>query len=435
MKNLLKQFDPLTREEILTLRPGLYADHDLLSVAEHFRKNKDRDREVAVFELILRSPEVTEIVSYQELYFETFQYYAWHKNYLTALQWVYVAIAFAEQHEEGLNRANLRRDLAEIYLRAGNFDVGLALYTQLISGDPGDIWLYNGLGMELPEVGLHSLAIEALDKGLELVSQKDPHQLKKQLLQLREDAVNQAPTTPDRVAEVRPEVLLNLRAALRMPAKIREGYKSFAPYPPAVIRLTEIGAENQEAVYAEIIALGRPLIPALIQLAYERDEETGSFHAVAVLRAMHAAYSEELALLAPWLDQADGNWQAELLTSTIGKVGGYFTQDLQRITADTRENEDIRVSAVTALRERTHHLPALRPATLSFFRTLLTRPEAYEASEEHFMAFFIGQIVRLDARELYPEIKQVFDEDRLEPGILDLDFIHEKWGQPRLPPP
>ena len=64
MKNLLKQFDPLTREEILTLRPGLYADHDLLSVAEHFRKNKDRDREMAVFELILRSPEVTETVSY-----------------------------------------------------------------------------------------------------------------------------------------------------------------------------------------------------------------------------------------------------------------------------------------------------------------------------------------------------------------------------------
>ena len=110
--------------------------------------------------------------------------------------------------------------------------MGLALYTQLISGDPGDLWLYNGLGMELPEVGLHSLAIEALDKGLELVSQKDPHQLKKQLLQLREDAVNQAPTTPDRVAEVRPEVLLNLRAALRMPAKIREGYESFTPTRP-----------------------------------------------------------------------------------------------------------------------------------------------------------------------------------------------------------
>jgi len=435
MKNLLKSFDPLTREEILALRPGLYADHDLLDVAEHFQKNKDHDREMAVFELILRSPEVTEVVSYQELYFETFEYYRWHEDYLTALQWAYAAIAFTEQHEEGLNRANLRRDLADIYLQAGNFDVGLALYTQLISGDPGDIWLYNGLGLELPDVDLNSLALEALDKGLELVAQKDPHQLKTQPLRLREDAVNLTQSTPDRVAEIRPEVLLNLRAALRLPAKIQEGDDSFTPYPPAVNRLAELGADHQEAVYAETLALGRPLIPALIQLAYDPEEETGAFHAVAVLRALLTAYPEELALLAPWLEQAEGDWQNELLSSTMGKVGGFSTGDLRRIAADTHENQDIRISAVTALKELTQHLPALRPATISFFHTLLTRPEAYEAREEHFMAFFISQIVRLEARELYPEIKQVFDEDRLEPGVTDLGFIHEKWGLPRLPPP
>ena len=435
MKNLIKSFAPLTREQILALRPGLYADHELLDVAEHFRKNKDHDREMAVFELILRSPEVTDVVSYGELYFETFQHYAWHKEYLAALQWVYAAIAFAEQHEEGLNRANLRRDLAELYLKAGNFDVGLTLYTQLISDDPGDIWLYNGLGMELSDVGLHALAIETLDKGLELVAPKDPHQLKNQLIQLREEAVTQAQSTPDRMGEVRPEVLLNLRAALCLPAEIREGYDSLAPYPPAVIRLTEIGPDPQEAIYAETLTLGRPLIPGLIQLAYDSEEALGAFHAIRVLRAFHAAYPEELALLAPWLDQAEGNWQTELLSNTMGKVGGFSTQDLRQIAADTGENQDIRVSGVTALRERTQRLPALRPATISFFRTLLTRPEAYEAREEHFMAFFVSQVVRLDARELYPEVKQVFDEDRLEPGVLDLNFIHEKWDRPRIPPP
>jgi hypothetical protein len=78
-------------------------------------------------------------------------------------------------------------------LSAGNFDVGLALYTQLISGDPGAIWPYNGLGLALPKVGLPALAVEALDKGLALVAQKDPHELKTQLHQLREDALTQAP--------------------------------------------------------------------------------------------------------------------------------------------------------------------------------------------------------------------------------------------------
>ena len=106
---------------------------------------------------------------------------------------------------------------------------------------------------------------------------------------------------------------------------------------------------------------------------------------------------------------------------------------LTKVTCGTIQ--DIRASAVEALRERTQRLPSLRKDTLTFFRALLTRPEAYEAREEYFIARRVSEIVDLQARELYPEIKQAFDEDRLEPGILDLDFIHEKWGQPRLPPP
>jgi tetratricopeptide (TPR) repeat protein len=39
----------------------------------------------------------------------------------------------------------------------------------------------------------------------------------------------------------------------------------------------------------------------------------------------------------------------------------------------------------------------------------------------------------LDARELYPEIKQAFDEDRLEAGWIHLDDIHRQWEMPRVP--
>jgi hypothetical protein len=56
------------------------------------------------------------------------------------------------------------------------------------------------------------------------------------------------------MGEIRPEVLQNLRAALRIPTTIREGYESLAPYPPAVVRLAELGPAPQEAIYAETLA-------------------------------------------------------------------------------------------------------------------------------------------------------------------------------------
>ena len=70
MKELVDTFKSLTREEILALPAGQYGDYELLSVCEYFDEINGRGREMAVYELILRSPEVSETVAYGELYFE-----------------------------------------------------------------------------------------------------------------------------------------------------------------------------------------------------------------------------------------------------------------------------------------------------------------------------------------------------------------------------
>ena len=59
--SLIKQFDVLTRKQILALRPGEWSDVDLLKVLKYFDQEKnDRDRAMAVAELILRSPQMVE---------------------------------------------------------------------------------------------------------------------------------------------------------------------------------------------------------------------------------------------------------------------------------------------------------------------------------------------------------------------------------------
>jgi hypothetical protein len=88
----------------------------------------------------------------------------------------------------------------------------------------------------------------------------------------------------------------------------------------------------------------------------------------------------------------------------VGKIGGYTTQTLKAYASNTQMWIETRAGAVDALVDRVQILPDLRDEMIVFFRTLFTRPEAYQASEEHFIARLVLDSVNLDARELYPEI-------------------------------
>ena len=184
---LIKQFSSMTRPQILSLRPGTWGDTDLMEAVKYFEtEKKDRDRAMAVAELILCSPQMADL-DYDTLFLDLVGYYRWKEDYSSALRWAYTQITFDEQHENGLNRDNHVRDLAETYLEAGDLNTGLALFTRLALASPGDIWNYNTLGFILPRVGLPRLAIEILDHALALTSKSDPEYLAKQLTQQRQD--------------------------------------------------------------------------------------------------------------------------------------------------------------------------------------------------------------------------------------------------------
>jgi len=432
MLPIVKQFEALTRAQILALRPGAWGDLELLDVLQHFEtQEKDRDRAMAVAELILRSPEVGD-VDYHMLYLDLVGYYRWNHDFPAALRWAHALVAHDEQHNEGRNRANAGRDLAETYLEAGDLNTGLALFARLAQAIPADIWNYNVLGFALPRAGLPRLALEVLDYALALVARRDPERLKGQLTDMRRRTAEAVAATPSasRTAEVDPAVLTAFRAALMPPQPARAARREPAtPYLPPV-------AQPGDAALASAPP-DKALIPELIRLAFDQTlpVDGAPARAVAILRAWRDAPVAELGELSAWLDRATGDWRNELLTRRCGKVGGYTTPELEAIAADTQYSVYVRSSATESLVERAERAPAQRERIVAFVRTLLTRPEADTAGEETFVGFLIGDVLDLDARELYPDVQRAFAEDRVDTSIIDLLCVHDRWDLAPLPAP
>ena len=439
MQPIQRYFASLTREQILALHPGAWGDNELLEVRNEFDIQKDPDRALAVVELILRSPEHSEMVAYHLLYDDLVYYYRNARNYPAALRWAHTLLAYSEQHfESHRDSANACRTLAETYLSAGEPDAGLALFTRRLQADPTDIWTYNVLGLTLPEVGLNRLAIEVLDRGLQLVARQDPENLKDQLTRMRRETA--AATIDDRADAVSSGILAEFRAALAL-ALTAEPVVAAShqpePYLPPVAQLLALGPERDESLYAAIRARGKVLIPELIRLAFDADSQSpfGPRHAIALLRELCAAQAAELGELSAWLDQAQSEGWQDLLTEHCGKIGGYTTSALEVIASDRGYDTYIRVAASTALVERAQRQPAQRESVVARMRTLLNRPESQAAEEETFIGHLIGDALDLDARELYPDLQRAFAEDRVDPQVLDLAGVHERWGLTPLPRP
>lgn len=436
MQSIHKHLASLNREQILALRPGAWGDYELSKVRSEFDKQGERDRALAVVELILRSPEHSEMVAYDVLYEDLIFYYCGNRNFPAALHWTHALLAYSEQHfESHRDCANACRTLAETYLLAGQPETGLALFARRLQAAPTDIWTYNVLGLTLPDVGLSRLAVEALERGLQLVARHDPENLKDQLTRMNREAAEA--TTADRSGEVSPAVLSEFRAALALVLTAEPGAEDAPePYLPPVAQLLALGLERDESLYAAIRARSQVLIPELLRLAFDADQPNtfGPTHAVALLRELRDAPTAELGELSAWLDQAQSEGWQDLLTEHCGKIGGYTTRELEAIASDTGYGTYIRVAASNALVERAQRQPAHREAVVAFMRTLLNRPEAQAAEEETFIGHLIGDALDLDARELYPDIQRAFAEDRVDPQVLDLAWVHERWGMTPLPP-
>ncbi|MCB0111225.1 MAG: tetratricopeptide repeat protein, partial [Caldilineaceae bacterium] len=397
---VVKRLSTLAAAAIRTGRPGLWDDDTLLDVAHHFEEAGDDARRLATLELLLRSPELSEMLDYQDIYAMLYESLRHRGDFAASLRWLHAALAYVAQHDPETDLSSVERDLAETYLQAGDFDTGLALFTRLLHRNPKDPWIHNVLALTLPDEGLASLALEVLARGRSLVAVDDSAGLRAQFAELEEEATVAAAAESSRLSEIDPTVLQAFRAALQADAAAGDD-----PYLPPLDQLGSASADQLPALTAAILQEGKILAPELIRMASDPTlaDTPALERALALLRQLQETDAVALDELAPWLAQADGHWLQTLHSPHIGKIGGITTAALEALVADTNYATYLRENAATALIERMSPEPNRNQRLLDLLRRLLTRAEASEsAEEERFVTQLIDVIVDHKMVELYP---------------------------------
>ncbi len=435
MKQKQEQFFAgLTADQIAKEGPGKWGDFEMLDVWQYFMAERDRERETAVLELIMHSPEHSDMVDYGELYYDLAQNHRLDKQYVQAMSWVYAAIAYDEQHEPSTNsRIYWRNNLAEVHLYADELSAGLMLFAQNIHFQPQNLDTYNIAAYILSHIGLNDLTIELLDRAFVVADAVEDEGYNAQWEDLLAKVKQADEPEADRLSEVDTAVLDNFRAALTLslPADFDEDTpQSFWPPIDQVATADSLTA----TLIDEILAQQKVLVPELLRLAFSQSHHSGSAHAITLLRQMRDEETAVFSELSPWLDKADGNWQ-DTLTDSIGKIGGFTTAEIKTIAADTTYDTFLRTGATETLRNQLEQNPELRGDVVTLFRDLLNRPQAHElGTEEEFIGFLIGDALDADLRELYPDIQRAFLEDRVDPTIVGLREVEEEWELPFTKP-
>jgi tetratricopeptide (TPR) repeat protein len=208
--------------------PEPLSDWGLATLAELFfvaaveaweRKDKERRDNLqamamACLEQALNSSIASPMLWYEDIFFEVGQELRM-KGERRAVEFLKRALAHDLRHHEGNNADMLLKELAETWLWVDELDAGLMILAALLRNDPGDVWIYNLMAITFDDFGLTEVGTQAARRGLELVdSTGDPEKLHDQLLRSLDDL--QQSERHGREAEVTPDVLADLRAALAL---------------------------------------------------------------------------------------------------------------------------------------------------------------------------------------------------------------------------
>lgn len=275
---------------------------------------------------------------------------------------------------------------------------------------------------------MNDLAIEVLNRGMQLIQENDKEKLQAQFEKLFREATEKAANETSRLSDIAPDVLTAYRKALTLDSGHPDGQNAYLSPLDQLITTEEA---QPTTLYAEITSQAKVLAADLIRMAFDEAllGTSAPRHAVTLLRHFQEENLVELDELTFWLEGADGDWQTRLLSSKVGKIGGYDTDELEAIASDTNYDLHVRLSALQALIERTQQLLEDRERIVNLIRTFLTRPEAHEiATEETFTAFVICEALDLQTKELLPEIEAAFDEDRVDISVVTFDTIQSEWG-------
>ena len=140
-----------------------------------------------------REPETAETYRMSELFEELSEAYGAVGRYEDALEAMERAITAGYEGEP-----DPRCRLAELHLRFGHPEPAHAIFAQVKTETPDDVWLYNNAGLEYRHSGDFERALGWLDDGLELALRTgDPERLVGQLRDVRQGCLDALGRTSD----------------------------------------------------------------------------------------------------------------------------------------------------------------------------------------------------------------------------------------------
>jgi len=439
MKNTKIRFQRMGLEEIRSQPPGKWSGSDLLDVLDDLRQAERAEetwaKEIAIRSLILHSPDHSEIIDYNAVYFDQTLVLESTEKFDASIATAYAALVYHLQHDERSNAYTWLRQIAGTFLAAGEMSVGIAQFARIVRGEPGNLSNYYTLITALDQTGLPVLAREALAAADVLMEQQPDDSNAPHIERLRESlSESNGEDNPDNLSAIDPQALADLRTAF---ALTRAGRQNTDEYLPPLAVLLDEDPNRAIDHDDEILAQGQVLVPELLFLAW--DEELygtpAPEHALRLLRSLRDRRPALFVDIDRWLQQAKGDWR-DLLSTRFGLVGGYSQSELREWVANAGCDWMLRSATGDALVQRANDHPQERAEIVAFLSDLLSRPEAEaNVDEETVTACLIGNLADLGAVETYPAIEAAFAEDRVDVQMLDLDFVQEKLGLPRTTPP
>lgn len=220
-------------------------------------------------------------------------------------------------------------------------------------------------------------------------------------------------------------------------------------YQPPVDQLLTLGEPEpiESDTWPDYLAmgLGHDNIPELIRMAQDQelrniyeeiyDEDDPTFHA-----PLHAIYAlgqlrAESAIepLLGLLDRKDDEWIMEDVPTVLGMIGPAAIPAITAYLADTTKDTYSRLSASNGLVAIAQRHPENRDECIAVITRQL---EQYEENDEELNGFLIADLVQLKATETLPLIEQIFQSDKVDEFVINLDYVLEEFGlKERKEPP
>jgi hypothetical protein len=221
---------------------------------------------------------------------------------------------------------------------------------------------------------------------------------------------------------------------------------------PLFAQLCQAGQHPEPVLLDAIKALGSDAVPPLVAMATderlhfaEQDdpEVWAPLHAVRLLGELAAAEAvEPLLPLFGW----DDDWLATALPEAYGRIGRPALEPLRALLRDREWDLYARARAASGLVKIAEYHPALRSEAVGALEAQLGPAETVTTDDATLSGFIISDLLDIKALEALPAMRRAFEEDRVDPSIVDYQYVEEELGLaparprsplaiPALPPP